>query len=257
MLNLYLSADGSTTKYINILSNKKLLKDKVNILFSYYYLFKDFSLEDIQLLKTKKCVNNLFLDSGAYSAYTQSVNIDLDEYIKFINEYGELFKYVSQLDVIGDGKRTLENYKYMKNKIKYKNKLLPIYQYNTNIKYFKKLTEYNECDIIGIGGIADKSHKKRKRLLSKVINYNNCKLHLFGVTDFKLLNNFKKYIYSFDSTSYILKGVMGKIGVFVGTEKLQEVIISDRQLNNKKHFKFYNKKFKDIILKIYILIMKY
>lgn len=35
---------------------------------------------------------NLFLDSGAYSAYTKGVNIDIQEYISFIKSN---IKYIS------------------------------------------------------------------------------------------------------------------------------------------------------------------
>lgn len=42
----------------------------------------------------------LFLDSGAYSAWSVGAEIDLDEYAKFVKEHKDLFSYYFNLDVI-------------------------------------------------------------------------------------------------------------------------------------------------------------
>ena len=43
----------------------------------------------------------LFLDSGAFSAFTQKVTIDIQEYIAFIKEHEDIIDVYANLDVIG------------------------------------------------------------------------------------------------------------------------------------------------------------
>lgn len=51
----------------------------------------------------------LFVDSGAFSAATQGVEIDIGEYCAFVQEYADLIEVYSNLDVIGDPKATFRN----------------------------------------------------------------------------------------------------------------------------------------------------
>ena len=43
-----------------------------------------------------------FLDSGAFSAFTQGAEIDIQEYIEFIKEHKDYLEAYANLDVIGD-----------------------------------------------------------------------------------------------------------------------------------------------------------
>ena len=65
---------------------------------------------------------SLFLDSGAYSAWTQGVEINIRDYIDFIKQHQDIIDIYANLDVISiDGKRgskltaelTLKNQKIM------------------------------------------------------------------------------------------------------------------------------------------------
>jgi hypothetical protein len=48
------------------------------------------------------CKMDLFLDSGAFSAYTQKETIDINRYADFIQQHGKHFSLMANLDDIGD-----------------------------------------------------------------------------------------------------------------------------------------------------------
>jgi len=216
--------------------------NSLNFLLSYYY-YKNCSYKEIQDLKNHKYVNNLFLDSGAYSAYNQGEEINLHEYLDFINDKGDLFEHITQLDIIGNGERSFDNYIYMKKSLMDNDKLLPVYHLGSNRDMLYRLRDHSLN--IGVGGIANVKDKKRVHFLNKIINeiYKENKLHLFGVISFNVLKRFKNYIHSVDSAGYSLKGVFGKIMYLNNDGSLKEFIVSDRREGNKKHIKYqsYNK----------------
>lgn len=55
-----------------------------------------------------------FLDSGAFSALTKNVVIDLDDYIRFCEERRRYFDFIAVLDVIHDPEASLKNWEVMK-----------------------------------------------------------------------------------------------------------------------------------------------
>ena len=57
--------------------------------------------------------SSVFLDSGAFSALTQNITIDLDTYIKCIHTYKKHLDVYASLDVIGDAKASQANTDYM------------------------------------------------------------------------------------------------------------------------------------------------
>jgi len=54
-----------------------------------------------------------FLDSGAFSALTLGVEIDVAEYIRFAKERAHLFDHVASLDVIFDAQGSADNHQRM------------------------------------------------------------------------------------------------------------------------------------------------
>ena len=50
---------------------------------------------------------DLFIDSGAYSAKTQKVEIDVYAYMQFLEKYKDYISIYANLDVINDAKKTL------------------------------------------------------------------------------------------------------------------------------------------------------
>ena len=65
------------------------------VLLSYLEKKKIISTLENEILPTK-----IFIDSGAYSAFTRGIKIDIDEYISFLNKYHSSFDLYASLDVI-------------------------------------------------------------------------------------------------------------------------------------------------------------
>lgn len=77
------------------------LMPKIGILVSYYKIRK---------LPEFPFCDSMFLDSGAFSVYTQGGEIDIEEYMDFIREHEDQLDVYAALDVIGDAKKSIRNY---------------------------------------------------------------------------------------------------------------------------------------------------
>jgi hypothetical protein len=207
---LYLASAGG---YFSVIKKHK----DVNILQSYiapkdiYKFWKEFNNKKI------------FLDSGAFSAFTLNKKIDINDYIKFIKENFNKIKVYSTLDVIGDYKKTEENTLYMEaNGLK----PLPTFHYKSPISELIKLIE--KYNYIALGGLVPIMRRKTvlKNWLDRcfAITKDKIKVHGFGVNTFW---TWKRYpFYSVDATSWLSSSRYG------GTIK---------KMDSKKLI-FYNKK---------------
>ena len=74
---------------------------------------------------------DLFLDSGAFSAMTQGVKIDIYEYIDFIKEHEDVLEVYANLDVIGSAEGTWKNQMIMEEAGL---KPLPVFHYGEDEK---------------------------------------------------------------------------------------------------------------------------
>lgn len=162
----------------------------------------------------KKNDVDLFMDSGAFSAYTQGAVIDLQEYIDFVKQHEGVLEVYANLDVIGDAKATWKNQKKME-----RQGLMPMPCYHFGEEW-KWLDRYiRQYDYIALGGIAV---KKNYEILTRWLDecfYRICdsngipkvKVHGFGITSLRLI--FRYPWYSLDSTSWVVTSRMGIIFV--------------------------------------------
>lgn len=158
-------------------------------------------------------MKKLMLDSGAYSAYRKGKVIDIDKYIAFIRRFGYLFDTCINLDVIGDGKASYQNWIYMR---KQGVNTMPVYHIGTDIKWLKKYLK--KTDYIGLGAIANLSSVRRLKSLSEIWkNYlinpetklATHKVHGMGLTAIAIIERYPWY--SVDSISPILQAGYGGI----------------------------------------------
>lgn len=191
--------------------------------------------------RTKKNQVNLFLDSGAFSAKSQGVEIDIQEYIKFIKEHEEVIDVYANLDVIGDAEGSARNLEIMEeaglNPI-------PVFHYGSDPdKYLKPLVD--NYDYIAIGGMV-----KTPRLinfLDRIFPKYICdskgmpktKVHGFGLTSLKLMVRYPWY--SVDSTSWVVTGRHGSIyvpryrgGKWIYDENSWKVSVSNQSPGRKE-----------------------
>jgi hypothetical protein len=162
-----------------------------NILCSYHYFKKKKDL-------VSECVNkgfNVFIDSGAFSAATKGVEIDIDAYCEFIKET-KVGVYAG-LDVIGNHEKTMANTKYMESKGLHP---IPTYHLGGKLEDIYELLKY---PYIALGGLVFSSGIERYcdevwKLLLK--ERPDIRVHGFGLTNFDLMARYPWY--SVDSSSY-------------------------------------------------------
>lgn len=189
----------------------------------------------------------IFVDSGAFSAQTKGVKIDIDEYIKFIKEYRHIITVYSNLDDISDPEITWKNQDYMEaaglNP-------LPVYHVGEPLKYLTMAMEY---DYFAIGGAALANSLSRQVQYDNIFSmicpksndyYPTHKVHGFGMTSLVYLWRYPWY--SVDSTSWVLTGRFGAIiipqrrgGKYLYTEPPWKITVSYQSPGKKekdKHF---------------------
>lgn len=224
-----------------------------NRLYSYFSERKHIE-KYIELLKTEKSKSKLMVDSGAFSAWTRGVTIDVDQYIDWLNEYYGYIAAAGQMDVIPGhikygatpqqvreaAEGTWENYLYMRSKLKNPDLILYTFHVGEPLEYLKNALEWrdkngNAIKYMALGGMVGKPRNIRNEFLShcySVIYASSnptIKVHAFGMTDLRLCS--KYHITSADSTTWIVNGAQGNIREHYGL-----VNISDHQLNNPQNF---------------------
>lgn len=181
--------------------------------------------------------HKLFIDSGAFSAWTLGKEIDVEEYITFINSYKNFITVAAAVDNIPgiprssklatpqevkeSADKTWENFLYMRSKMEDPSKLLYTYHVGEPLSYLETALDYKDSfgyiDYIAIGGLVGKSEDIIISELSQIMESlkkkknQNLKIHLFGMTRLDLLERFS--VTSADSTSFIMEGAYGNIRI--------------------------------------------
>jgi len=228
-------------------SNLSLVIDeecKFNGLCSYWYSKNKFEQLILNWEKRPKG-SKLFVDSGAFTAWTKGKSIDVDEYIDFINTYSEHIELYGQIDVIpGDiikghtaeqveeaAAATWENYLYMRPRMKKPEGLLYTFHVGEPYRYLEQALEWRDDNgqpipYIALGGMVGKPMPTKKSFLDSCFNIimkssnPKVKVHAFGMTSFSLLEAYP--ITSADSTSWIMTGANGNIITDVGIIAISE-----------------------------------
>ena len=181
----------------------------------------------------------VFVDSGAFSAWSKGKQIDVDEYINYINENtNELTLFASVDNIPGELTRTptlkekqqspilsWENYLYMRERVKDKDKLLPVFHIGEDFKHLNNMLNVKldgkHIPYIALGGTVGLERKVKDnwyRQCFKIIkqsNNPNVKTHAFGMTSLNILESYP--FTSADSTSWIMTTANGNIYTRVGT----------------------------------------
>ena len=197
--------------------------------------------------------SKLFIDSGAFSAHTKGKEVDVDDYINFMNEIDDVTYIFAQVDKIPGKfgqpktpeelaeapKLSWDNYLYMVSRVKSRDKLLPIFHQGEDFKWLRNMLEYRHPDgkpiwYIGISPANDVSVNEKKKwleLVFKVIKESsnpNVHTHAFGMTSLNVLEQYP--FTSADSTSWLLSA--GNGGIIVNGHT---VTVSDRSIYDDKN----------------------
>ena len=197
--------------------------------------------------------NKLFIDSGAFSAWSKGKPINVENYIEFVNEHIDKVALFASVDNIpGELRRTptlqekkdspvlsWENYLYMRELVKDKDKLLPVFHIGEDFKHLQNMLEVKldgkHIPYIGLGGtvgltstVKDNWYKQCFKIIHQS-NNPQVKVHAFGMTSLKILENFP--FESADSTSWLMQAINGTIITEFGT-----ISISNRTLDRPNHY---------------------
>lgn len=184
-----------------------------HILESYHYVHKDKFVEEMRKDDAK-----IFLDSGAFSAYTLGVDIDLPTYCDYIKRNKDIIRVedgtvmASVLDGIGDPLKTWQNQQHME----YLGaKPLPCFHAGEDERYLEHYVKNYEY--ITLGGMVGSSTKQLciwldriwDRYLTDGSGNPRIKVHGFGITAVPIMERYPWY--SCDSSSWVQSAAFGSI----------------------------------------------
>ena len=178
-----------------------------NKLESYHYIHKQSFVDRIRANGDK-----VFLDSGAFSAFTLGSEIDLPGYVEYIKRNADIIEHASVLDGIGDPLKTYQNQKAME---RLGVRPLPCFHYGEDERYLEYYI--SNYEYITIGGMVPISTPQLflwlDRIWAKYLTDGSgrarIKVHGFGLTSYPLMVRYPWY--SVDSSSWVQIGAHGNI----------------------------------------------
>lgn len=172
--------------------------------------------------------NKTFIDSGAYTAFNSGKDVDLDNYISYIDEIGENITCFANLDVIPKGTDTAsikegceegyKNFIYIQEHCKYGYKCNAVYHRKDPVEYlYKYIDIYKQnpkMNYIALGGMATTYSEDAFRFGHKYCaiikkHLPNVNIHLFGCTRLNHIEHIK--CESTDSTTWIKASIYGTV----------------------------------------------
>lgn len=127
------------------------------------------------------------LDCGAFTAKHTGKLITLNEYCNFLDNLSiKPWRYFS-LDVIGEPKKTYDNYCEM---LKRGYQPLPIFTQGESLDMLD--TYYSTSDVVGIGFLKTKGHKEYLKFLMRHIGKR--KVHWLGFTKLDFVKKYRPYM---------------------------------------------------------------
>lgn len=178
-----------------------------NKLESYHYIHKQQTVDRIRANGDK-----VFLDSGAFSAFTLNKEVNIYQYVDYIKRNEDIIEHASVLDGIGDPQKTYENQMLME---QLGVKALPCFHYGEDERYLEwYISKY---EYITIGGMVPISNNQLFYWLDRIWEKYLCdasgrpklKVHGFGLTSIPLMERYPWY--SVDSSSWVQIGAYGNV----------------------------------------------
>lgn len=188
-----------------------------NYLESYHYIHSDRYIRPI-----RKDQKRVFLDSGAFSAFSLGVTIDIGEYCDYIHEHADIIEYASVLDSIGDWEGTWKNQVEMERRGV---QPLPCFHYGEPLELLQHYVE--NYPYITLGGMVPISTGQLRiwlddiwsRYLTDDEGKPKLKVHGFGLTAFPLVLRYPWY--SVDSSTWIQGAAHGSIFLPISMKQVQ------------------------------------
>lgn len=200
--------------YARLTDREKAARDGVRYhLESYHYIHKQSYADRIRLDGVK-----VFLDSGAFSAYTKGIEVNLPGYCDYIKRNRDIIEEVdgalcaSVLDGIGDPLKTWQNQQAMEEQGV---RPLPCFHYGEDERYLEWYIK--NYDYITLGGMVPISTPQLIHWLDRIWDKYltdgsgrpRLKVHGFGLTTQYLMERYPWY--SVDSSSWVQIAANGGI----------------------------------------------
>lgn len=215
----------------------------------------------------------LFVDSGAFSAYTKGKEIDLDDYIAYLNEYGRYFDVMVQVDYI-PGKSNVvqdrqvyldaprvswENFLHMRERLDKSlwDRFIPVFHEGEDFSWLENMLRYKDADgrplqYIGISPHTETTTDRRlvfcKEVFQRIKRINpEVKTHGFGMTALNIL----QYIdfTSVDSTTWLKGAIYGTV-LIPRHNKLAAMNVGERTTGAQDHFCWLGAEAKEEVCRI-------
>lgn len=221
--------------YARLTEREKAARDGVRYyLESYHYIHKQAYVDRIRADGVK-----VFLDSGAFSAFTKGIEVDIREYCDYIKRNLDIIENVdgalcaSVLDGIGDPLKTWQNQMAME---QMGVRPLPCFHYGEDERYLEWYIK--NYDYITLGGMVPISTQQLFHWLDRIWDKYltdgsgrpRLKVHGFGLTTQALMERYPWY--SVDSSSWVQIAATGSILVpGLGTVSVSPNSPSAKQYN--------------------------
>lgn len=183
------------------------------VLESYHYLRDSGSVPLLKAIRTEK--KTIFLDSGAFTMFTQGAKVDLGQYTQFIKANKDIIHTASNVDHIGRGGEAI-SYNNQKLLQKMGANVQPVHHARDTDDWLQKYMAEG-YDYIFLGGMVPETTQYLRgwldhiwgRYLAGKDGSAKIKVHGFGLTTLQLMTRYPWY--SVDSTSWLRTGSFGSI----------------------------------------------
>jgi hypothetical protein len=215
------------------------------VLESYHYIGNQRFVDLIRADAPRK----IFLDSGAFSAFSKGANIVIDEYADFINRNQDIVAFSANLDDLARdkeqaAKNSAANLKTLESLVPKGMYVVPVFHCRENTKWLKALVD--KYEFIALGGMVPESSAFLRvwldelwgDLLTKPNGEPRLKVHGFGLTAFDLMMRYPWF--SVDSTSWVLTGRFGSIMTLADDGRVIKTCISSESPRRRAWDRHYD-----------------
>lgn len=217
---------------------------------SYHYVHKQSAVA-----KMRRDGVKVFLDSGAFSAFTKGVDVDMKAYCRYIHENEDIIEKVdgvtcaSVLDGIGDPLKTWQNQQAMES---LGVRALPCFHYGEDERYLDWYVE--RYPYITLGGMVPISTPQLihwldrlwERHLTDGAGRPKVKVHGFGLTSLPLMKRYPWY--SVDSSTWVQWAANGML-LIPGTGQVNVSSQSSSRKIEGQHLNTYTPPQREAIIK--------
>lgn len=190
----------------------------LNILVSYAYLGKSKQLCDLTFRASKDGLINVMIDSGAFTLFNSTNRnmdwLNIDNYCRFLETYGQYSEKYVMLDVINNHKASKDNYELMVKRDF--NPMFVFTTYDNDYTYLKQAVSRNPHLCVA-GGVTSYRKWMQKRYQDV---YKNTDALIHGLGFVKFPDMLQLPLHSVDSSSWVQASqVFGNLTFFENSMK--------------------------------------